>query len=296
MVTPEHYEAVKNRTRTKTVGSRYWDLIASGLKGEDRDDLWRAHQKEVYRALTARWRGEGRRGRTLKTDLYDEAVSRHDVVSFLGSECDCVVGTDVSLEVARAARQRTARTWRGRGRLQIAVSDARHQAFKSRVFDQILSNSTLDHFPDRADILASLEELRRILKPGGTLILTLDNPWNPVVWVRNRLPYRFLKRFGVIPYYMGATLSRPELTRALESSGFRVCDSTAVVHSPRIFAVLIARILARRGGNGIRACFQRLLRAVERLEGFPTKYVTGYYVAVRAVRTADPYYTSSQIR
>jgi SAM-dependent methyltransferase len=273
------------KTETKRFGSDYWDRIAEQPGVKNREEAWRAHQKEVYRRLKDRWTGEGRRGRTLKTDLYDEAVSPHDLISLFGSECDCVVGTDVSLEIARAARQRMAQAWAVR--CQVAVSDVRHQAFKSHVFDQILSNSTLDHFPDRADIVASLEELRRILKPGGTLIITLDNPWNPVVWVRNRLPYRVLKRVGVIPYYMGVTLSRPELIRALESSGFRVCGSTAVVHSPRILAILTVRILAGRGGIRIRSCLQRLLWAFERLEGFPTKYVTGYYVAVRAVRIED---------
>ena len=55
-----------------------------------------------------------------------------------------MVGMDVSLETARSARRRLKQT--GRGWNRIAVSDARRQAFKSQVFDEILSNSTLDHF------------------------------------------------------------------------------------------------------------------------------------------------------
>jgi SAM-dependent methyltransferase len=276
---------MEKKTERYRFGKQYWDGIAERPSVENREEVWRAHQKDVYGRLKDRWGGEGRRGRMLKTDLYDEAVSPHDLISLFGSECDCVVGTDVSFEVARAAEQRMAQASAVQCRL--AVSDVRHEAFKSHVFDQILSNSTLDHFPDRTDIIASLGEFRRILKPGGTLIITLDNPWNPVVWVRNRLPYRFLKRVGVIPYYMGATLSRPELIRALESSGFRVCGSTAIVHSPRILAILAERLLDGRGGRRIRPCLQRLLWIFERLEGLPTRYVTGYYVAVRAVRIED---------
>jgi transposase len=39
-----------------------------------------------------------------------------------------------------------------------------------------VSPSTLDHFPDPADLDRSLRELRRTLRPGGRLILTLRLP------------------------------------------------------------------------------------------------------------------------
>jgi SAM-dependent methyltransferase len=273
---------MENKPELGPVVSEYWDLIASKSNGKGGEDLWRAHLKEVHQKLKAKWRKKGKSGRGLKTDLYDEAISVHDLISLFGSECDHMVGTDVSLETAQAAKHRMKNTWGGWD--QVVVSDARNQAFKSRVFDEILSNSTLDHFSDQTDLLASLGELGRIIKPGGTLIITLDNPWNPVVWVRNRLPYRFLKRLGIIPYYMGVTLSRSELIRALESRGFKVRDSTAIVHSPRMFAIWTSHQLGRTKHEGMKACFLRVLRAFERLEGLPTKHVTGYYVAVKAIK------------
>ncbi|NTW37763.1 MAG: class I SAM-dependent methyltransferase, partial [Syntrophobacteraceae bacterium] len=144
--------------------------------------------------MKARWGEESRCGLTLKTDLYDEAISSYNLMSLFGSDCEQIIGTDVSLVTALAARKRMAAEWKGGHK--IVVSDARKHAFRSNVFDRVISNSTLDHFSDKKDIFQSLRELQRIMRPGGTLMITLDNPWNPIVFLRNRLPYRWLKYLG----------------------------------------------------------------------------------------------------
>lgn len=273
---------MENRTENKERGARYWDAVVteSGVVGSE--DLWRAHMQALYEGLQERWTGGARADRLLKTDLYDEAISAHNLITLLAGRSGQVVGTDVSFEIARAARRRLES--QASGRCAVSVSDARSLAFRPCVFDAILSNSTLDHFQDEREITESLRELHRVLRPAGALTITLDNPWNPVVFVRNRLPCRLLRFLGVIPFYMGKTLSRPELVRALEASGFRVCESTAIAHFPRIVAIRLGRLLGRKGGGGIRAPFLKLLLAFERLERLPTKYVTGYFIAVKAVR------------
>ncbi len=273
---------MQNKAETKPGVNGYWNLVVPKSEDNDREDLWRAHLKDVYRALGTRWAKSRSAGRVLKTDLYDEAISPHDLFSLFEDGSVCMVGTDVSMETAQAASRRLKR--RGKTQNLIAVSDARRQAFKSQIFDEILSNSTLDHFPGRGDLFASLAELHRILKPGGVLIITMDNPWNPVVWVRNRLPYRLLRRLGIIPYYMGVTLSRPELVDALESAGFRVDDSTVIVHSPRIVAIWASSLIGRTKREWMKSCFVRLLKAMERIERLPSKSLTGYFVAAKAVK------------
>ena len=73
-------------------------------------------------------------------------------------------------------------------------------------FDLVVSNSTLDHFARADDITIALREIQQVLKPGGRLILTLDNPSNPVVRLRNALPFAALNQMGLVPYFVGATL------------------------------------------------------------------------------------------
>jgi SAM-dependent methyltransferase len=275
-------DSMQSKSETTPGVHGYWNFLVPQSEDNDREDLWRAYLKDVYRALGIRWRKTGSAGRTLKTDLYDEAICAHDLFSLFAEGSVCMVGTDVSLETAQAASRRLKQT--GRAQDLIAVSDARRQAFKAQVFDEILSNSTLDHFSHRGDLLASLAELHRILKPGGVLIITLDNPWNPVVWVRNRLPYRLLSRLGIIPYYMGVTLSPPELMDALESAGFRVADSTVIVHSPRILAIWAGSLIGKTKWKWMKACFVSLLKAMEYTERLPIKSLTGYFVAAKAVK------------
>jgi SAM-dependent methyltransferase len=271
------------KTEKNPYDADYWDSIVTESDVEGSEDLWRGHMKELYQGLQERWGRNARpRGRILKTDLYDEAISPHNLLSLLGGRCDRIVGTDLSLEIARAARRRMAVQPGGWG--SVAVSDARNLAFRSCVFDEVVSNSTLDHFSRKGDIDQSLRELRRVMRPGATLTITLDNPWNPLVFLRNRLPYRFLRSLGLIPFYMGVTLSEPELRRTLASNGFRVCESTAIAHAPRILAIRAGRMLEKRGDRGSREGLRRLLRLCERLEALPTRYVTGYFVAVKAER------------
>jgi SAM-dependent methyltransferase len=265
-------------------GAGYWDSVVTESKVVGSEEAWREHMQALYRGLQARWGENAGAVRVLKTDLYDEAISPHGLLSLLGGRCDRIVGTDVSLEIARAAKRRIESDRETAGRCAVSVSDARSLAFRSCVFDEILSNSTLDHFPDKADITASLKELHRVLRPGGTLTITLDNPWNPVVFVRNLLPYPLLRSLGVIPFSMGKTLSRPALARALEASGFRVCESTAIAHFPRIVAIRVGRLLERSQSTRARGRLLGLMSAFERLARLPTRYVTGYYVAVRAVK------------
>lgn len=260
----------------------YWNTIVRKAQESNHENLWRAHMKQVYLELIGKWLGDANKGITLKTDLYDEAISEYNLIPLFGQRCERIIGTDASFEVAVAAKRRMVSEWDGWG--NAVVSDIRNSSFKADSFDQIISNSTLDHFTNKEYIITSLRDLYRILKPGGVLIITLDNPSNPVVYLRNLLSYRLLKFFGTIPFYMGVTVSRSELIHLLESNGFSIHDSTAIEHCPRILVIWIGHILEKFASERIKVWYLRLLGFFERLERFPMRYLTGYFVAVKAVK------------
>ncbi|MBW2259093.1 MAG: class I SAM-dependent methyltransferase, partial [Deltaproteobacteria bacterium] len=214
--------------------SHYWDTIVERPGGRDHEDLWRAHLQGIYRELMDRWTVGSPDGLILKTDLYDEAVSKYNLLPLCRGKCGRVIGTDVSFEVAAAAKERMTRTWDGWH--NAVCADVRRLPFMSESFDAVISNSTLDHFSHKESILASLRDIHRLLKPGGSLLITLDNPSNPVIFLRNAVPYRLLKGSRLIPFYMGVTLSESQLVRILEVCGFEVHETMAIVHSPRILA------------------------------------------------------------
>jgi SAM-dependent methyltransferase len=252
----------------------YWDGVMAEW-ADARDALWRRHSDAVNAALLRRWLPAGA-GRVLKTDLFDEAVSGGLARGIAGAGGYRVFGIDAALGVAAAAREAAGVS------LRVGVADVRHLPFAAGAFDAVVSLSTLDHFDSTGDISTALSDLRRVLRPGGTLILTLDNPLNPAVGLRNRLPSRLLVRAGVTPYRTGRTVGPRRLLSLVTAAGFTVRETTAVLHVPRLPAVRLCRRAQRRGGADAPARLLRRLLAFERLASWPTRFLTGHFIAVRA--------------
>ena len=242
--------------------SHDWDAVVRTWRETRGSSLLRAYSDAVNRRLLERWLPRDC-GRMLKTDVFDEAVAE-GLSPFLAARAQAFVAIDASPETVAAARRR-------HPELDTRVADVRALPFADESFDVVISTSTLDHFPSRAGVEAALRELHRVLVPGGLAVVTLDNPRNPLVALRNALPFRPLAGVRLVPYYVGATLGPRGLGAALESVGFAVEELAAVMHVPRIAARALRPPL-------------RLLLAAERLERWPTRFLTGQFVAARARR------------
>jgi SAM-dependent methyltransferase len=263
-----------------------WDGLADVWLTRRAQVLWRRHSDAVNARLAAAWLPE-RVGRLLKTDLFDEAVSG-GLASVLAGRADEFVGIDVSPAVVQAASAQN-------NLLRSQVADVRELPFPDRSFDAVFSNSTLDHFGSVDDIVISLRELHRVLRPGGTLVITLDNPWNPLLAASKALPRRWLNetwnhhargfgKLGVLPYHVGVTMSAPALERTLAGVGFTVAETSAVMHAPRLPAVLLGSLLEKHASKAVQERFLALLERCESLRERRTCLVTGTFVAIRAVR------------
>lgn len=254
----------------------YWDEVAGVFKGKRSQALWRSHSDKVNNTLVSNWLPGKKCECLLKTDLFDEALG-DGLYSLMSSCTEHVVGIDVSIRTLQIAASR-------HHSLQTICSDVRCLPFANGSFDIIISNSTLDHFVTEDAILAGLRELRRILKPEGRLLLTLDNLANPLIALRHLLPFRLLYSLGVVPYYVGATYTPSRLWRVMEAVGFDVSEMHAIMHCPRVLAVPLARVLRKFATNNIQARFLRYLMSFERLAHLPTRYLTGHFIAVYAFR------------
>ena len=266
----------------RTESAPDWDTVAEVWQGAPAQTLWRTHSDRVNSALVDRWLPHGT-GTTLKTDLWDEAMGE-GLYPAIAARSAHVVGVDVSRSIVTAAEERYPA-------LDARVAHVHALPFEDGSIDAVVSNSTLDHFDEAAEIDRSVVELARVLRPGGTLLLTLDNPSNPLVALAKALPRHALNRtwlrwadasarIGLLPYHVGATYGRSRLRTVVEQAGFAVEETTAIVHAPRPIAVMIGQRL--EGGGR----FLRVLAALERLEQTPTRFVTGHFVAIRATRLA----------
>lgn len=255
--------------------AEYWDVVAGDWAGRERQKLWRVHADSVNGALLRRWLPAAPVGRILKTDAFDEAVGVG--LAPLLEERGTLTLMDVSSVIINAAGGKYPEA-------EAVRADARALPFEAGRFDLVLSNSTLDHFPSYADVDRGLAEIHRVLQPGGTLILTLDNLANPLVALRNVLPFGLLRQLGLVPCYVGVSCGPDRTRRLLEATGFRVVEMTAVMHCPRVVAVPLCSFLDRRPGLKAGPTLLRALAACEHLGRLPTRFVTGHFVAARAIR------------
>lgn len=85
-----------------------------------------------------------------------------------------VVGLDVSKGMLRAARD----LYSDLGNLEFVLAPAHDTGLKSNTFDIVTARHTLHHHPDLA---ASLSEIKRLLKPGGRLIIVDEITPDPEV-------------------------------------------------------------------------------------------------------------------
>ena len=261
--------------------STYWNGISDRIAGRYyHDTVIGRIKRDAHLRLIARWCGDLRDKVVLKTDLFEEA---HGSDQFLFElPVDAVrVGVDIAPVVVRRAREQARVA--GTTLPLLLAGDVLDLPFRADTCDVVISNSTLDHFPERRLIEVALLELHRVLKPGGILVVTFDNPHS-----LSYLAGRLKRLVRPDPFYLGRTLSREALGETLARLGYQVTDATAIIHGLENHSSAVMEAARRLGGARLPAAIGRVLDLLERLETIPTRYVTGAFVAARAVKPGHP--------
>ena len=124
---------------------------------------WQAVWQRTEAPIILSWLGEGNGHRLLDlgagTGSY---LHRLDSAGFAG------VGLDISAAMLAIAARRLRGT-----RATLTVGDARHLPFKAATFARILMTRVLSHIDDATAVFG---EARRILAPGGNLVLSDVDP------------------------------------------------------------------------------------------------------------------------
>jgi SAM-dependent methyltransferase len=159
------------------------------------------------------------------------------------------------------------------------VCDVRALPFAEGCLGGVLSVSTLDHFEAAESIVDSLQELYRVLIPGGRLLLTLDNPWNPEVLLRTVLPSSLVSRLRADRFAWGKLLNTRQAESVFRQLGIRVKQRGYLIHAPRYLGIRVLNWLERRRWNAWTRRVVRLIEAFELLSRSPLRAFTGHYIA-----------------
>ena len=252
-----------------------WDQLAEqSTPSWYLDRLVGEQKRDLYQELIRRWT-DGFRPRTvLKTDVFEEAHGDDQILFDLLDDVPFPVGMDVAYATTAKARQRCPVPRTG-----FFVGDVRCLPLASESVDFVISTSTLDHFDTPSEFDQSLAELVRIVRPGGRMIVSLDNAYNPFYYL-----LRWVSQRRGAPFRLGYTASLKRLTASLQSLGLEVDAQETLIHNPRLFSsalfTVTRRLLGRRADLPIRA----MLSMFGVLDALPTRWITGCFIAVRAVK------------
>ena len=169
----------------------------------------------------------------LKTDMYEDAFGSDQLINRTEFDGAKITGMDISLKVTLLAKQKG-----GTDSHSYANCDVTNLCYKDSEFDVVLSVSTLDHFDSVTDFKKSVDELVRVLKPGGKFLLILDNRYS----LFNNV--NLLKKLlNVLPFRMGKTYTAKEVSKLFAERGIKIISEeyglyTPINYFPRFFNML----------------------------------------------------------
>jgi glycosyltransferase involved in cell wall biosynthesis len=251
------------RTRRERNGSWYMDPLVAAQKRA-------VHLEWIRRNVPAQQSVV-----VLKTDAFEEAYGDDALLSSL-PEPSLAIGMDIDCATVHRAAQREHSV-----PAALLAADVRDLPFADASIDVVVSNSTLDHFSRKEDIDISIRELARILKPGGRLLITFDNPRNLLYQL-----FRGVAHWTGLSFRLGHTLGRRRLLAALESAGLEVRATDWLIHNPRFVSTLLFLSARRWGGRYAARIVAGLLRVFAALGHLPTRSMTACFVAACAEKPA----------
>ena len=132
-------------------------------------------------------------------------------------------GVDASGEMLKFARRYAAKF---KLMVNLAQADARQLPYPDKYFDWAISVATYHHLKGEEARLKALQELERVLKPGGEAFITVWNRGQPRFWFGGQeryVPWRTKEKTLYRYYYL---FSYRELEKTVRQAGFKVLKSS----------------------------------------------------------------------
>ena len=205
--------AARYRRFWADVGGRFPDLTEAASTR-----FYAANERRLFREHLPALAGLS----ILKTDLWDEARNTR-ILLWASQQGAHAFGIDISeptLIQARTTFERASNLLRG------TVADTREIPFCDASVDAIYSMGTIEHFDET---VRAVEEMARVLKPGGRAIIGVPNRYDPFL---RPLLSSALQALGLYAYGFEKSYSRKALRTMIERAGLTVVAETAILFIP----------------------------------------------------------------
>ena len=246
--------------------SKIWDDVSRRMRKSHLESNFAAYKSDEYLRIIRKWCGSLAGKKVLKTDLFEECYEADQFSDKLG--CRNIYGLDVSKCMAANAKRKN-------GAMMLVAADIRRIPFRDRTFDIIISNSTLDHLKLK-DVRPAVKELRRVLKDDGTLVLTIDNKYNPVysagLWAGNRL--------NIFYFPQERCYTSGEIGEIVGSENMEIVDEDAIFNIVPPMDMLMA-IVERHNKKLSSGISKMIVRLSKRVKSKPLRYITGRQLAFK---------------
>ena len=127
-----------------------------------------------------------------------------------------VYGADISTESVKKGIN----LLRGKAGAHFLFSDAEYLPYKAGCFDKVVCSSSLEHFHNS---LRALQEMNRVLKINGIIVLTTDSLSYPM---EEDLKEKHRIKYHVVSYY-----NADQILEEFKQSGFRLLSSKYLFNS-----------------------------------------------------------------
>ncbi|MDO8568575.1 MAG: methyltransferase domain-containing protein [Dehalococcoidales bacterium] len=188
--------------------------------------------KEIFNEIAPGWYGF--RHRTIFRKELEDLAGRWQTGRLLNVGCahgpDFVPfrqgfelhGVDFSSEMLRLSQKYSAKF---EFDVNLTLANACYLPYRNETFDWAISVAAYHHIKAEKDRLLALQELRRVLKPGGEAFITVWNRWQPRFLFSGKetyVPWRARDKTLNRYYYL---FTYPELKKLARKAGLRVLKS-----------------------------------------------------------------------
>jgi tRNA (uracil-5-)-methyltransferase TRM9 len=106
--------------------------------------------------------------------------------------------------------------------VRLTLADAVYLPYRDHCFDYAIAIAIYHNIRGKENRMQAINELKRVLKPGGEALITVWNKWQPGFWLKGKeinMPWKSKGKTYYRYYYL---YSYPEICRLLSGAGFKI--------------------------------------------------------------------------